>query len=215
MSRSGNIRDNAAMESFFSSLKTERTARKTYRTRDEAKADVFDYIERFYNAKRRHSSSKRRLDYLKWVSIESAAGQDTPTLAGDNTQHSRSQYSYAWRFFLCERLSGTVAALLIRRASCLPAVRPVLSRRGVLPVTVARFKKPGLDLSGNALKPIFGAHGPVLKMTQLRLQLLDLVFGGSKLHRKAVCNTQCVATVLLRGGRRPLKQSHNGMSGFV
>ena len=41
------------MESFFSSLKTERTARKTYRTRDEAKADVFDYIERFYNAKRR------------------------------------------------------------------------------------------------------------------------------------------------------------------
>jgi putative transposase len=35
------------MESFFSSLKTERTARKLYRTRDEAKADVFDYIERF------------------------------------------------------------------------------------------------------------------------------------------------------------------------
>ena len=49
MSRSGNVWDNAAMESFFSSLKTERTARKTYRTRDEARADVFDYIERFYN----------------------------------------------------------------------------------------------------------------------------------------------------------------------
>jgi transposase InsO family protein len=44
LSRSGNVWDNAAMESFFSSLKTERTARKTYRTRDEAKADVFDYI---------------------------------------------------------------------------------------------------------------------------------------------------------------------------
>ena len=56
MSRSGNVWDNAAMESFFSSLKTERTARKTYRTRDEARADVFDYIERFYNAKRRHST---------------------------------------------------------------------------------------------------------------------------------------------------------------
>ena len=41
------------MESFFSSLKTERTARKVYRTRDEAKADVFDYIERFYNQKRK------------------------------------------------------------------------------------------------------------------------------------------------------------------
>ncbi len=56
MSRSGNVWDNAAMESFFSSLKTERAARKTYRTRDEAKADVFDYIECFYNAKRRHST---------------------------------------------------------------------------------------------------------------------------------------------------------------
>ena len=51
ISRSGNVWDNAAMESFFSSLKTERTMGKTYRTRDEAKADVFDYIERFYNAK--------------------------------------------------------------------------------------------------------------------------------------------------------------------
>jgi putative transposase len=44
------------MESFFSSLKTEHTGRKTYRTRDEAKADVFDYIECFYNQKRRHST---------------------------------------------------------------------------------------------------------------------------------------------------------------
>src|SRR5437016_6665170 len=56
MSRWGNVWDNAAMESFFSSLKTERTARKTYRTRDQAKADVFDYIECFYNPKRRHST---------------------------------------------------------------------------------------------------------------------------------------------------------------
>jgi transposase InsO family protein len=50
MSRSGNVWDNAAMESFFSSMKTERTARKIYLTRNEARADVFDYIERFYNA---------------------------------------------------------------------------------------------------------------------------------------------------------------------
>jgi putative transposase len=56
MSRSGNVWDNAAMESFFSSLKTERTARKLYRTRDEAKADVFDYIERFYNRASEHPS---------------------------------------------------------------------------------------------------------------------------------------------------------------
>jgi putative transposase len=57
MSRSGNVWDNAAMESVFSSLKTERTARTIYRSRAEAKADVFDYIERFYNPKRRRRSA--------------------------------------------------------------------------------------------------------------------------------------------------------------
>jgi hypothetical protein len=70
MSRSGNVWDNAAMESFFSSLKTERTARKTYRTREDAKADVFDYIERFYNAKRRHST----IGYMSPVEFERQAG---------------------------------------------------------------------------------------------------------------------------------------------
>ena len=70
MSRAGNVWDNAAMESFFSSLKTERTARKTYRTRDEARADVFDYIERFYNPKRRHST----IGYLSPVDFERKAG---------------------------------------------------------------------------------------------------------------------------------------------
>jgi putative transposase len=54
------------MESFFSSLKTERTDRKTYRTRDEARSDVFDYIERFYNPKRRHST----LGYLSPIEFE-------------------------------------------------------------------------------------------------------------------------------------------------
>jgi putative transposase len=56
MSRAGNVWDNAAMESFFSSLKTERVSRKIYRTRNEARADVFDYVERFYNPRRRHST---------------------------------------------------------------------------------------------------------------------------------------------------------------
>ena len=56
MSRSGNVWDNSAMESFFSTLKIERVWRKYYRTRDEARADVFDYIERFYNPRRRHST---------------------------------------------------------------------------------------------------------------------------------------------------------------
>ena len=69
MSRSGNVWDNAAMESFFSSLKTERTARKTYRSRDQARADVFDYIERFYNLARRHST----LGYLSPIEFEKQA----------------------------------------------------------------------------------------------------------------------------------------------
>ena len=56
MSRKGDCWDNAVMESFFSTMKTERTARRTYVTRDQARADVFDYIERFYNPRRRHST---------------------------------------------------------------------------------------------------------------------------------------------------------------
>jgi putative transposase len=70
MSRSGNVWDNAAMESFFSSLKTERTARKNYRTRNEARADVFDYIERFYNPTRRHST----IGYVSPVEFERKLG---------------------------------------------------------------------------------------------------------------------------------------------
>jgi putative transposase len=69
MSRSGNVWDNAAMESFFSSLKTERTARNVYRSRNQARADVFDYIERFYNPQRRHST----IGYLSPMEFERIA----------------------------------------------------------------------------------------------------------------------------------------------
>ena len=54
MSGSGNCYDNAVVESFFGLLKRERVNRVRYRTRDEARADLFDYIEVFYNRKRRH-----------------------------------------------------------------------------------------------------------------------------------------------------------------
>jgi putative transposase len=70
MSRSGNVWDNAAMESFFSSLKTERIGRKVYHSRDQARADVFDYIERFYNIVRRHST----IGYLSPVEFERKIG---------------------------------------------------------------------------------------------------------------------------------------------
>ena len=68
MSRAGEVWDNSAMESFFSSMKTERIARKVYRTRDDVKADVFDYIERFYNPTRRHST----LGYVSAIEFEKA-----------------------------------------------------------------------------------------------------------------------------------------------
>jgi putative transposase len=54
MSASGNCYDNAVVESFFGLLKRERVNRKHYLTRDDAKQDIFDYIECFYNRKRRH-----------------------------------------------------------------------------------------------------------------------------------------------------------------
>ncbi|ECE2104320.1 IS3 family transposase [Salmonella enterica subsp. enterica serovar Newport] len=55
MSRRGNCQDNAVAESFFSSLKKERIRKRIYKTRDLARADIFDYIEVFYNRARRHS----------------------------------------------------------------------------------------------------------------------------------------------------------------
>ena len=57
MSRRGNCYDNAVAESFFHLLKTERIRRKTYKTRQDARLDVFDYIELFYNPKRRHANN--------------------------------------------------------------------------------------------------------------------------------------------------------------
>jgi len=54
MSRRGNCYDNAVVESFFQLLKRERIKRRVYATREDARADIFDYIEMFYNPIRRH-----------------------------------------------------------------------------------------------------------------------------------------------------------------
>jgi hypothetical protein len=54
------------MESFFSTLKTERLSKRQYKNRDELRADVFDYIERFYNPRRRHLT----LGYISPVQYE-------------------------------------------------------------------------------------------------------------------------------------------------
>ena len=59
MSRRGNCYDNAVAESFFQLLKRERARNKTYPDRETARRDVFDYIEMFYNPKRRHSNNNQ------------------------------------------------------------------------------------------------------------------------------------------------------------
>ncbi len=68
MSAKGNCYDNAVMESFWSTLKCELVHHEQYRTRDEARASVFEYIEAFYNRKRLHSS----LGYISPEAFEAA-----------------------------------------------------------------------------------------------------------------------------------------------
>jgi putative transposase len=65
-SRHGDCWDNAAMENFFSTMKTERTSKRNYNSRDEARANVVDFIERFYNHQRRRST----LGYMSPVEFE-------------------------------------------------------------------------------------------------------------------------------------------------
>jgi transposase InsO family protein len=67
MSGAGSCYDNAAMEGWFGMLKRERVNKRSYRTRAEARQDVFDYIERFYNRRRPHGSAGRMspLEYEK------------------------------------------------------------------------------------------------------------------------------------------------------
>jgi len=84
MSRRGDCWDNAAMESLFSSLKTERLSRKVYSTRDEARADVFDYVERFYNQQRRHST----LDFVSPVQFEQGLMWTAPGLLDKTCPHA-------------------------------------------------------------------------------------------------------------------------------
>lgn len=66
MSRTGNCWDNAVSESFFATLKSELVNRERYRTREEARRSIFDYIESFYNHVRLHST----LEYLSPVEFE-------------------------------------------------------------------------------------------------------------------------------------------------
>jgi putative transposase len=75
MSRRGNCYDNAPMESFWASLKKEHVRHKHYKTRSQARADIFDYIESFYNTILRHSAlaNQSPIDFTnKFVSHKNA-----------------------------------------------------------------------------------------------------------------------------------------------
>lgn len=84
MSRPNNVRDNSTLESFFPSLKTERMARKVYRTRNEARAEVFGYIESFCNRRRRYpigrkvSSHRHVQDGTFWIAWTGAPRRALP-----------------------------------------------------------------------------------------------------------------------------------------
>jgi putative transposase len=78
MSRKGNCWDNAPTESFFNSLKNERVHGRRYRTREEARADMFEYIEVFFNRSRRHSTLGLRspMQFMQdWIATQDQAKQ--------------------------------------------------------------------------------------------------------------------------------------------
>lgn len=84
MSRRGNCWDNAVAESFFSSLKKERIRKRIYKTRDMDRADIFDYIEVFYNRARRHS----HLGGVSPEAFEKASSSGQRMSTGTGSLHS-------------------------------------------------------------------------------------------------------------------------------
>jgi len=77
MGRRGECLDNAPVESFFATLKTELVHHRRYRTRAEAKSEIFEYIETFYNRERMHSS----LGYLSPAEFEAARAHNVARIA--------------------------------------------------------------------------------------------------------------------------------------
>lgn len=84
MSGKGDCWDNAPLESFFATLKTELISHVDYETRDQVRRDLFDFIEIFYNRKRRHSA----LGYLSPVEFEKRAEESTEILIAQKPAHA-------------------------------------------------------------------------------------------------------------------------------
>jgi putative transposase len=90
LSRAGNVWDNAVMERFFSTLKTERTARQHDATRYAARADVLDFIGRLYNPIRRHST----LGYISPMQFEQQVA--SPCVHETRDSSALTRHSLAW-----------------------------------------------------------------------------------------------------------------------
>jgi len=74
MSAVGSCADNAAVEGFFGMLKRERVNRRKYATRTEARSDIFDYIERFYNPARRPDAERSKPDEMSLTKVSAESG---------------------------------------------------------------------------------------------------------------------------------------------
>jgi transposase InsO family protein len=90
MSRKGDCYDNAPMESFFHTLKTELVHQRHYATRAEAARDIFAYIEGFYNRTRRHSA----IGYISPIEMELKAASPCPFFRGKINGPDRDGASY-------------------------------------------------------------------------------------------------------------------------
>ncbi|MEY3739955.1 MAG: hypothetical protein RLZZ192_631 [Pseudomonadota bacterium] len=111
--RRGNCWDNAVAESFFSSLKRERIRKRIYKTREMACADIFDYIEVFYNLSRRHS----HLGGISPEAFETAAawGQVLSSRPGIvQFQWIRVNSSCNSRTLTIDKIAGNVSLLYLR-----------------------------------------------------------------------------------------------------
>ena len=93
MRRKGDCWDSAPMESFFHTIKTERVHHRVYATRDQARRDLFGYIEGFYNPRRLHSS----LGYISPVEAERRAAYPRRRDEGGRSSSHRSTPDYSSR----------------------------------------------------------------------------------------------------------------------
>src|SRR5450631_3221000 len=122
MSRKADCYDNAPMESFFHTLKTELVHHRQYKTRQEAKRDIFAYIEGFYNRTRRHSA----IGYISPIERELKAAQPCPFFRGKITVLLTKFSSIALTRYSRLRVAG-------RRRVILSSINP--RRSEVVPVS--------------------------------------------------------------------------------